>query len=110
LQDRGYRVALVTDGRMSGASGRVPAAIHLTPEAADGGDLARISDGDIIRLDAGAGTLDVLVDKDELARRPAVTVPADTQASNAGWGRELFAHMRANTSAATQGATIFNGF
>ena len=62
LQDKGFRVALVTDGRMSGASGKVPAAIHLTPEAVDGGPIAKIRDGDMIRLDADKGTLEVLAD------------------------------------------------
>ncbi|MBP0651029.1 dihydroxy-acid dehydratase, partial [Mycobacterium tuberculosis] len=69
LQDRGQRVALVTDGRMSGASGKVPSAIHVTPEAAAGGAIARVRDGDIIRLDTAAGTLDVLVDAAEFAAR-----------------------------------------
>ena len=71
LQDRGHRVALVTDGRMSGASGKVPAAIHVTPEALDGGAIGKIRDGDMIRLDADAGTLDVLVEADDLATRLA---------------------------------------
>ena len=78
LQDRGFKVALVTDGRMSGASGKVPAAIHVTPEAADGGPLARVRDGDMIRLDAEAGTLEVLVDAAEWAAREPV--PADLAA------------------------------
>ena len=69
LQDRGFKVALVTDGRMSGASGKVPAAIHVTPEAADGGPIARVRDGDIIRLDAEKGTLEVLVDAATFAAR-----------------------------------------
>ena len=72
LQDKGFKVALVTDGRMSGASGKVPAAIHLTPEAVDAGPIAKIRDGDIIRLDAINGTLDVLVDADEWAARDIV--------------------------------------
>ena len=73
LQGRGHRVALVTDGRMSGASGKVPAAIHCTPEAADGGPLSRLQDGDVIRIDTRASTLDVIgVD---LADRPAVSAP-----------------------------------
>ena len=72
LQDKGFRVALVTDGRMSGASGKVPAAIHVTPEAVDGGPIARIRDGDIIRLDADAGTLEVLVDAADFQRARAV--------------------------------------
>ena len=69
LQDKGFKVALVTDGRMSGASGKVPAAIHVTPEAADGGPLARVRDGDIVRLDAEAGTLEALVEPAEWAAR-----------------------------------------
>src|SRR5690606_35774099 len=69
LQDRGQRVALVTDGRMSGASGKVPAAIHVTPEASEGGPIARIMNGDVVKLDAEAGTLEVLVDAEEFARR-----------------------------------------
>ena len=77
LQDRGHRVALVTDGRMSGASGKVPAAIHLTPEAASGGPLARVQEGDIITLDAVAGTLTVHVADDEFAARtPTGRAPA----------------------------------
>jgi phosphogluconate dehydratase len=71
LQDQGHKVALVTDGRMSGASGKVPAAIHVTPEAKDGGALCRVRDGDLIRLDAHAGTLEIKVDPAELAARPA---------------------------------------
>ena len=74
LQDRGFRVALLTDGRMSGASGKVPAAIHVTPEAVDGGPIARIREGDIIRLDAIKGTLELLVDAADLAEREPVTV------------------------------------
>src|SRR5690606_38729995 len=69
LQDRGYKVALVTDGRMSGASGDVPAAIHLCPEAADGGAIVKVREGDLIRLDAEAGTLELLVSDEELATR-----------------------------------------
>lgn len=73
VQDRGHKVALITDGRMSGASGKVPAAIHLSPEAAKGGPIARLRDGDIVRLDAMAGTLDVLVDASDFAAREPVT-------------------------------------
>ena len=71
LQDKGFKVALVTDGRMSGASGKVPAAIHVTPEAADGGPLARLRDGDIVRLDAEAGTLEALVEPGRVGRAHA---------------------------------------
>lgn len=104
LLDRGHRVALVTDGRMSGASGKVPAAIHLTPEAAAGGPLARLRDGDVIRLDARAGTLDVLVDAGEFARRPA-QIPARGE-SEFGCGRELFGAFRRSVTGAEDGATI----
>jgi len=101
LQDRGLRVALVTDGRMSGASGKVPAAIHVCPEAADGGPIAKIRDGDIIRLDADAGTLDVLAD---LSQRSAVS--ADLSANSHGIGRELFEVFRRNVGLATDGAGV----
>jgi phosphogluconate dehydratase len=105
LQDRGRRVALVTDGRLSGASGKVPAAIHVTPEAAEGGAIARIRDGDIVRVDAVAGRLEVLVDAAAwAARQPA---EADLAASHAGVGRELFGVFRANVGRADQGAAIF---
>ncbi len=105
LQDRGYKVALVTDGRMSGASGKIPAAIHLTPEALDGGPIALVRDGDLIELDAEAGTLNLLVDEQELnARTP---IEADLSASHEGMGRELFAPMRRTVGLAEEGATIF---
>lgn len=104
LQDRGLRVALVTDGRMSGASGKVPAAIHISPEAAKGGPLARVQDGDMIRLDAVAGTISCLAD-DFDSREPA---RHDPTASSQGLGRELFAAFRAHVSPATEGAaTVF---
>jgi len=102
LQDRGLRVALVTDGRMSGASGKVPAAIHVSPEAAVGGPLARLRDGDILRLDAVAGTLTVLAD-DFDSRTP---VTADLSANEHGIGRELFAAFRRNVGAADTGAAV----
>jgi phosphogluconate dehydratase len=106
LQARGRRVALVTDGRMSGASGKVPAAIHLTPEAAAGGPLARVRDGDIIRLDAERGTLDVQVDAAGFAgRAPA---PFDPARNRHGTGRELFAAARAHVCSAEEGATSFD--
>ena len=105
LQDRGYKVALVTDGRMSGASGKVPAAIHVTPEASDGGAIARIVDGDMIRLDAVKGTLEVLVDAAEFsARTPA---SADLMHNEFGMGRELFAIFRQNAGTADNGASVF---
>ena len=104
LQDRGFRVALLTDGRMSGASGKVPAAIHLTPEAAEGGPIARIREGDMIRLDAINGTVEVLVDAEEFAaRKPAI---ADLSANEFGMGRELFAPFRRNVGPADQGASV----
>jgi len=105
LQDRGRKVALVTDGRMSGASGKVPAAIHVTPEALDGGQIARLQEGDVIRLDAEAGTLDVLVDEATLAARQPAT--PDLSANNFGMGRELFAGFRALASRADMGAAVF---
>ena len=104
LQDRGQRVALVTDGRMSGASGKVPAAIHVTPEALDGGPIGRVRDGDIVRLDAVSGTLEVLVDAATLAARP---IPAPDLAANAhGTGRELFAVFRRAVGPADEGAAV----
>ena len=102
LQDRGLRVALVTDGRMSGASGKVPAAIHVSPEAADGGALALIRDGDIIRLDAVNGTLSCLTAGFE-DREPAAYDPTR---SSEGLGRELFAAFRAHVGPATEGAAV----
>ncbi len=102
LQDRGLKVALVTDGRMSGASGKVPAAIHLSPEAKGGGPLARVRDGDVIRLDATAGTLTCLAPDFE-ARAP---VEADLSGNEHGLGRELFAAFRAQVSSADTGAAV----
>ncbi|HEY8352860.1 MAG TPA: phosphogluconate dehydratase, partial [Sphingomonadales bacterium] len=105
LQDRGYRVALVTNGRMSGASGKVPAAIHVTPEALDGGPIAKIRDGDIVRVDAGTGRLEVLVDEQEFARREVE--PVDLSFRQHGMGRELFAAFRRIAGRADEGASIF---
>ncbi|TGD45390.1 phosphogluconate dehydratase [Pseudotabrizicola sediminis] len=102
LQDRGLNVALVTDGRMSGASGKVPAAIHVSPEAAKGGPLARLRDGDIVRLDAVAGTLTVLAD--DFDSRPAITV--DLSANSHGIGRELFNVFRQTVGTADTGAGV----
>lgn len=102
LQKRGFRVALVTDGRMSGASGQVPAAIHCTPEAAKGGALARLRDGDVITVDAVNGRLEVAVDPLELAAREPAS--ADLSQCHAGFGRELFAVMRAAVGPADLGA------
>ena len=105
LQGRGYRVALVTDGRMSGASGKVPAAIHVSPEAADGGPLARVRDGDLIRLDAAAGRLEVLVPEAEWLSREVAVMPEQLRLANGlGMGRELFAGMRRSALTAEQGA------
>ena len=105
LQGKGFKVALVTDGRMSGASGKVPAAIHVSPEALAGGPLAKVRDGDLIRVDAIAGTLQALVDADEWAARPLATLDAAQAAINAhDLGRELFASMRRNVSSAEEGA------
>ena len=105
LQGKGFKVALVTDGRMSGASGKVPAAIHVSPEAAAGGPLARVRDGDLIRLDAPAQTLTVLVSEAEWNARPLAEMPAELRAANGvGMGRELFAGMRRNALAAEEGA------
>ena len=108
LQDRGQRVAIVTDGRMSGASGKVPAAIHVTPEAALGGPIGRIQDGDLVTVDATTGTLDVAVERSELAARP-VTGEAPQGADWAGTGRELFAAFRATVGSADTGASVFPG-
>ncbi|MGL4415126.1 phosphogluconate dehydratase [Roseinatronobacter monicus] len=102
LQDRGLKVALVTDGRMSGASGKVPAAIHVAPEAAKGGPLARLQDGDLVRLDAASGRLDVL-EADFDTRTP---VQADLSGNEFGIGRELFAAFRAHVGDSTEGAGV----
>ena len=105
LQDRGQKVALVTDGRMSGASGKVPAAIHVTPEALDGGMIGRLVDGDVIRVDGDHGLLHAMVDDTVLAARPA---PMPDLSGNAhGFGRELFAGFRHLASRADAGASSF---
>ena len=105
LQGRGFKVALVTDGRMSGASGKVPAAIHVSPEAAAGGPLAKVRDGDVIRLDALTGDLNVLVAADQWAARPIDIMPlALRQADGVGMGRELFTNMRRSALTAEEGA------
>jgi phosphogluconate dehydratase len=104
LLDKGFKAALVTDGRMSGASGKVPAAIHVTPEAADGGPLAKVRTGDVIRLDAHAGTLEIRLDPRELAARKCAVAPR----AQGGYGRELFASMRRTAGPADAGAcTLF---
>ena len=101
LQDKGFKVALVTDGRMSGASGKVPAAIHLSPEGARGGAIAKLQDGDIVRLCANSGALSVLIDADIWASR----APAQTPARHIGTGRELFALMQAGADEAEKGGS-----
>ncbi|CAG0952129.1 MAG: phosphogluconate dehydratase [Rhizobiaceae bacterium] len=105
LQDRGRKVALVTDGRMSGASGKIPAAIHVTPEALDGGAIGRIRDGDVIRVDGEAGVLEAFVAEDELAARPA-PLP-DLSDNTHGFGRELFEGFRQLATRAENGASAF---
>lgn len=106
LQDRGHRVALVTDGRMSGASGKIPAAVHVTPEAAAGGPLARVRDGDLITLDCETGRLALHVGAGEFADREA-TGQAPTASEWTGAGRELFAGLRAAVGPADEGASVF---
>jgi phosphogluconate dehydratase len=105
LQGKGFKVALVTDGRMSGASGKVPAAIHVSPEAAAGGPLAKVRDGDVIRLDAVTGELRVLVPEAEWAARQTDSMPpALRQGNGMGMGRELFTGMRRHALTAEEGA------
>ena len=104
LQDRGFRVALVTDGRMSGASGKVLAAIHVTPEAAEGGPLAKVRDGDVVRVDANVGALDVVSPADWRERAPA---QLDIAGNARGLGRELFSIFRAHACSAERGGTAF---
>jgi phosphogluconate dehydratase len=105
LQDKGHQVALVTDGRMSGASGKVPAAIHVCPEALDGGSIAALRDGDLIRLDATTGELSVALAQAQLDQRqsgnPFIVQPT------AGMGRELFAQFRRNARTAEEGAVTW---
>lgn len=105
LQDKGFKVALVTDGRMSGASGKVPAAIHVWPEALQGGLLAKVQDGDLIRLDADEGLLQLVAENDEWQQRPS-EVPAVVGQHQLGMGRELFAPMRQQAQCAEQGAGV----
>ena len=108
LQDQGYQVALVTDGRMSGASGKVPAAIQLHPEASKGGLIMKIRNGDMIRMDATKGLLEVLVDEDELNNRE-IEMP-DITGNETGTGRELFGMFRANVGSAETGALSCSQF
>jgi phosphogluconate dehydratase len=108
LQGRGFKVALVTDGRMSGASGKVPAAIHCSPEALAGGPLALLRDGDVVRLDATAGVLQALVPAQEwAARQPATLAPAQAEINAHDLGRELFAGMRRSVRSAEEGAVTW---
>lgn len=108
LQSRGFKVAIVTDGRMSGASGKVPAAIHVCPEAVAGGAIAKIRNGDLIRLNAIVGTLNVLVDEDEWEARPLDHITETQRQHNAhGIGRELFGGMRKNVHSAEEGAVTW---
>jgi phosphogluconate dehydratase len=105
LQGKGFKVALVTDGRMSGASGKVPAAIHVSPEALAGGPLAKLRDGDMVRLDGVDGSLQALVPEAEWAARPLAAMPAELMQSNGlGMGRELFAASRRHALSAEEGA------
>jgi phosphogluconate dehydratase len=109
LMSAGYKVALVTDGRMSGASGKVPAALHISPEAAQGGALARVQDGDMIELDVNAGVLRVLVADEEFAARTPRTLRAANQDNTVDFGRELFVNQRRFVTAPEHGAsTLFS--
>jgi phosphogluconate dehydratase len=105
LQDRGFKVGLVTDGRMSGASGKVPAAIHVYPEALDGGPLAKVKNGDPVCLDAESGVLAIRVDEQEFAGRDSEK--ADLTGYHHGYGRELFGWMRRAASNPEEGASFF---
>jgi phosphogluconate dehydratase len=108
LQGKGFRVALVTDGRMSGASGKVPAAIHVSPEALAAGPIAKVRTGDLIRLDAVSGTLDALVDPAEWnVREPAMLDHRQSEINGHGLGRELFGGMRRNVRSAEEGAVTW---
>uniref|UniRef100_UPI0030FD0216 dihydroxy-acid dehydratase domain-containing protein n=1 Tax=Hyphomonas sp. TaxID=87 RepID=UPI0030FD0216 len=108
LQDRGFKIALVTDGRMSGASGKIPSAIHMSPEAARGGPLARVRDGDLIVFDSEKGTLDIKVDSETFAsREPAPFRPNE---SSVGLGREMFSYFRQMAGTADSGASQFSFF
>src|SRR6056300_274165 len=105
IQNQGFKVAIVTDGRMSGASGKIPAAIHLSPEAAAGGSIAKIKEGDIIRINAVVGSMNVLIDEDTWSeRRPAILTEAIKTKNGHGIGRELFGNMRKNVLSAEEGA------
>ena len=105
LQDKGFKVAIVTDGRMSGASGKVPSAIHLSPEASSNGMIAKIETGDMIRFDVKNGKIELLID-DEILEKREIVKP-NCESNMHGFGRELFSSIRANISSAENGATIF---
>jgi len=105
LQDRGYKVAIITDGRMSGASGKVPSAIHMTPEALNGGMISKIEEGDMIELDCHRGSLELLVDE-EVLRQRGLKYP-NLSANYSQMGRELFSMMRSSVSGANEGACSF---
>ena len=108
LQNKGFKVAIVTDGRMSGASGKVPAAIHMSPEAALGGAIAKIKEGDMIRINAVVGSLNVLVDEDTWYERKIETLSESKKHNNAhGMGRELFGALRKNVLTAEEGAVTW---
>jgi phosphogluconate dehydratase len=106
LQDRGFHVALVTDGRMSGASGKVPAVIHLSPEALLDGPLGKVRNGDILIIDAEAGVIDIEIDSDEWNARE-LDKPAHRHDHEVGFGRELFGVFRSAALPAEQGASVF---
>jgi len=106
LQDQGFHVALVTDGRMSGASGKVPAVIHVSPEALLAGPLGKVQTGDTLVIDAEAGILDIEVDEAEWQAR-AVAQPLHQADNETGFGRELFGVFRAAAAPAEQGASVF---
>lgn len=105
LQDKGFKVALVTDGRMSGASGKIPSAIHVSPEAMDGGLIAKVRDGDMLRLDPENGALEILVEIGELEKREGAH--PDLSDEHSGMGRELFALMRNSAGLSSEGASVF---
>jgi len=106
LQDKGFKVAIVTDGRMSGASGKVPSAIHISPEAADGGVLAKIEDGDMIRFDIENGMIELLVEAAVITARESSN--PNLSSNRHGFGRELFVSMRASVGTAEEGACVFD--
>jgi len=106
LQDEGFKIAIVTDGRMSGASGKVASAIHMTPEASEGGVIAMIESGDLMRLDVANENVELLIDKTELAKRK-IHKP-ELKDNQYGMGRELFASLRQNISGAEEGASLFS--